>query len=211
MSTFYLSGESGAAAAVNARNVLDSLIAAYGAYPYDRFVIARSTRSTSGNEYSGIVFLGHSRIGSSYAVAHETAHQWFYHLVGNDQLRSPWFDEGFTEYAGRVAIGLAMPSVCSSKPVDLSVYAFPNQPADNTCGGYNQTVYYKTCALLSGIRARLGASAFGSAMREIVSTFRGKVVTEADVVAIFERHAANRSALDSFLYGGYLTPPVAAR
>ncbi|MCK7481703.1 MAG: hypothetical protein M0C28_34445 [Candidatus Moduliflexus flocculans] len=31
-------------------------------------------------------------------VAHEVGHQWFYHLVGNDQLDDPWLDESLTQF-----------------------------------------------------------------------------------------------------------------
>ena len=33
------------------------------------------------------------------AVAHEIAHQWFYGVVGNDQIRYPWLDEGLCRFA----------------------------------------------------------------------------------------------------------------
>ena len=113
------------------------------------------------------------------------------------------------EYTGRVAAGIALPTYCSKVPVDMPIYGFANRTADSACDGYIQTVYYKSCALLAGVRSRLGATAFAAAMREIVSTYRGKVITEADVVAIFEGHATNRSSLDHFLYSGFLTPPPA--
>jgi aminopeptidase N len=32
-------------------------------------------------------------------VAHEVAHQWFYAVVGNDQLDEPWLDESLAQYA----------------------------------------------------------------------------------------------------------------
>ena len=32
-------------------------------------------------------------------IAHEVAHQWFYNLVGNDQLDEPWLDEALAQYA----------------------------------------------------------------------------------------------------------------
>jgi aminopeptidase N len=32
-------------------------------------------------------------------VAHEVGHQWFYNLVGNDQLDDPWLDESLTQFA----------------------------------------------------------------------------------------------------------------
>ena len=31
-------------------------------------------------------------------TVHETAHQWFYGLVGNDEVDEPWLDEALTEY-----------------------------------------------------------------------------------------------------------------
>src|SRR5262245_60184317 len=37
--------------------------------------------------------------GSVVLVPHETAHQWFYSLVGNDQSRDPWLGEGLATWA----------------------------------------------------------------------------------------------------------------
>ena len=31
-------------------------------------------------------------------MAHETAHQWFYNVVGNDQVDEPWLDEAMAQY-----------------------------------------------------------------------------------------------------------------
>ena len=33
-------------------------------------------------------------------MGHETAHQWFYGVVGSDQVHSPWLDESLVEYLG---------------------------------------------------------------------------------------------------------------
>ena len=32
-------------------------------------------------------------------IPHETAHNWFYSLVGNDQARDPWLSEGLATWA----------------------------------------------------------------------------------------------------------------
>ena len=32
-------------------------------------------------------------------IIHETAHQWWYGLVGNDEYHYPWLDEALTEYS----------------------------------------------------------------------------------------------------------------
>jgi aminopeptidase N len=37
--------------------------------------------------------------GTLGVTSHEVAHQWFYGLVGNNQGRDPWLDEGVTSWA----------------------------------------------------------------------------------------------------------------
>ena len=59
--------------------------------------------------------------------------------------------------------------------------------------------------MLAGVQSRLGSSGFSAAMREIVSTFRGRVIAEADVVGIFKKYAADPGGLESYLYNGFLT------
>ena len=34
-----------------------------------------------------------------YLIAHETAHQWWYSVIGNDEINEPWLDEALTEYS----------------------------------------------------------------------------------------------------------------
>ena len=49
-----------------------------------------------GFAYPTIAFLGSYSLGP---VPHETAHQWFYSPVGNDQYRDPWLSEGLATWA----------------------------------------------------------------------------------------------------------------
>jgi aminopeptidase N len=51
----------------------------------------------SGIEYPNIIFQGTGSL--ERATAHEAAHQWFYSLVGNNQARDPWLDEGLASWA----------------------------------------------------------------------------------------------------------------
>jgi aminopeptidase N len=50
-----------------------------------------------GIEYTSHVMQGSTSIGRT--TSHELAHQWFYGLVGNNQGRDPWLDEGLATYA----------------------------------------------------------------------------------------------------------------
>ena len=54
-----------------------------------------------------------------YLVTHETAHQWFYGLVGNDQARQPFADEAAADAVARTILGMHRSSRCSTARLDL--------------------------------------------------------------------------------------------
>jgi hypothetical protein len=82
-----------------ARHALQVLDRRYGPYPWRWYtLVSPPDLSPSGIEYPMLSFVG----DSSYArllIDHETAHQWFYSLVGNDQARDPWLDETLATWA----------------------------------------------------------------------------------------------------------------
>jgi Peptidase family M1 domain len=70
----------------------------YGAYPWSTYtVVVEADRPQLGEEYPTIVFVSPD-LGAD-VVTHETAHQWFYSLVGDDQARDPWLDESLAQWA----------------------------------------------------------------------------------------------------------------
>ena len=198
---YFLAGAAGGTARNAAAAALTKYVTTYGSYPRSRFVIAQATRPSSGNEYSGIVFIGSAGLGTALTVAHETAHQWFYDQVGDDQLTAPWLDEAFVTFASRYSLGISMRSYCSWRYVDSSVYVFPNAPATSDCSMYDQTIYYKGAWFLNGIRMKMGTTAFFAAMRAIVSQNKFRIVTTQIVKSTFLRYAPNKAALSSYMAG----------
>lgn len=94
--------------AVNAITIFSTHIAPY---PYSEFDVISSPMRALGIEYPGMTSIGINMYdfedqSSSYSneialestIAHEVGHQWFYNLVGNDQLDEPWLDESMTQY-----------------------------------------------------------------------------------------------------------------
>ncbi|MDQ4025449.1 MAG: hypothetical protein M3217_08165 [Actinomycetota bacterium] len=70
----------------------------YGAYPWQTFSMAiMPDLGSAGIEYPTMVFQGEKSLRN--ATTHEVAHSWFYALVGNNQARDPWLDEGVTSWA----------------------------------------------------------------------------------------------------------------
>lgn len=79
--------------------------AQYAPYPYTEMDVASTPTLALGVEYPGLFVLTNSIYENGrYAdylestTIHEMGHQWFYNLIGNDQLNEPWLDESLTQY-----------------------------------------------------------------------------------------------------------------
>lgn len=77
----------------------------FGEYPYKEYSIVQ-TNFPSGMEYPGIVFIGKQYYIDQFnkdfletLIVHETAHQWWYGVVGNDQIDEAWLDESLASYS----------------------------------------------------------------------------------------------------------------
>ena len=93
-------------AAVDAFRAMRSRL---GPYPYPVYKVVQSAGGY-GMESPGLTWIpyGVSRTNLRYLVAHETAHQWFYGLVGNDQARQPFADEALAAgFVGQESVALA--------------------------------------------------------------------------------------------------------
>jgi aminopeptidase N len=93
-------------------NALISFERNFGEYPYPEMELISTPMQALGIEYPGIMAMNldlydpdgsiqgvPSRIYLESTVAHEVAHQWFYNIVGNDQVEQPWLDEALAQYA----------------------------------------------------------------------------------------------------------------
>lgn len=213
-----------------AKQSLDLYSDAFGQYPYDTLslVLNGLTGGVSGMEYPTLAMLdpevsledlkemgigGDSSTGPGLdyylwnidsATCHEIAHQWFYGIVGNDQIAAAWLDEG----ACRFAEYLYQKTYCTD--LDFDGYGtledwFQTQycmitgqkkdgmecAEDNTnlnCSLYDwqekdpmgySDVYSKGGSLFYEMEQRMGEQKFRQALREYVRTFAyGTVDTE---------------------------------
>lgn len=74
-----------------------------GDYPYKSYSVV-ITKFPSGMEYPGLVmiaedyFMNFDVANLRQTIVHETVHQWFYSLIGDDEIDDGWIDEGLTTY-----------------------------------------------------------------------------------------------------------------
>ena len=73
-----------------------------GPYPYEDFDVVETEFMTGGMEYPCMIMISSQNLQDfakgSATILHETGHQWFYGILGNNQLQDPWFDEGLTTF-----------------------------------------------------------------------------------------------------------------
>ena len=74
----------------------------FGDYPYKTFSIVETDFVYGGMEYPTLIMISSQIENSddySNVIIHETAHQWWYGIVGNNEFKYPWLDEALTEYS----------------------------------------------------------------------------------------------------------------
>ena len=84
----------------------DALVAftdLFGPYPYRELDVVETPTQAGGIEYPGLVVIADRLYEGGgtleWVVVHEVGHQWWYGVVGNDQVDEPWLDEALVQYS----------------------------------------------------------------------------------------------------------------
>lgn len=166
-----------------------------------------------GMEYDGLFFLSHGFYDLydgtpkgylTFIAAHETAHQWWYGLVGNDQALEPWLDEAMCTYMEHIFYENIYPEypprsgeslvdwwwyyrVNFYEPggwIDGSIYDFSQfRP-------YRDSVYLNGAKFLEDLRNRVGDQAFFAFLRDYAKKNAHGIATAADFFSILRDHTS---------------------
>ena len=167
-----------------------------GPYPYTELDIVDVPGAYGGIEYPSLVTVG--TLGGSWViepVVHEVAHQWFYGLIGDDQIAEPWLDEAFATYATALyyerSIGTGRYTGYLSDHRDaLRTHPQPDMPIGRGVGEYGRReyglfVYLKGSLFYDALRQELGDDVFFDFLRSFFQEYRYLIASSAD----FERSA----------------------
>ena len=186
--------------------------ATLGDYPYATLHVAETNTADPtwvGQEYPNAIFIssqvsaGGGGAGSylDYLVVHEVLHQWFYGLVGNDQIFEPWVDEATVTYVTYMYFRANYPSVYQGlwgralenyeqtrltwgdRAVDSSIYDFDDE------NHYFGIVYRKGAIFLDELRNLMGDEQFFTFLRQYINNHRYGLATAGDFLAEAQAHA----------------------
>ena len=73
----------------------------FGKYEYPTLSVVQTGFCYGGMEYPALTMISDELDSDStiYTIVHENAHQWWYAMVGSDQINCGWQDEGLAEYS----------------------------------------------------------------------------------------------------------------
>ena len=165
-----------------AKRALTRMEALVGPYPYPTFTVGQSAGGY-GMESPGLIWIP-SGVGSSrlpYLISHETAHQWFYATVGNDQANQPFADEAAADFLARYTLGQRRGSRCSTSTLDRTIYEY-------SAGCYDEVVYIQGGNFLDGIRGRMGSTAFWRGLRAYVASNRFEMGSTRELLDTLDDH-----------------------
>jgi hypothetical protein len=171
-------------------------------YPYSWPVMVNLAGHGAGMEYPGIVFDGIDDAGKKlfWITTHEVGHSWFPMLVGSNERRDAWMDEGFNTFIDVYASDTFNHGEYAPKrdpeyaegggnPVDviLPLLADDNAPpimtpADQVSERYRHPVtYFKAALGLVLLREQiLGPDRFDDAFRGYIATWAYKHPSPSD-------------------------------
>lgn len=196
----------------------------FGQYPYGQYSVV-ATSFPSGMEYPGIVFIGEKYYDDFYkgyleiVIAHETGHQWWYGVVGNDEIDEAWLDESLTtysevvyaqgKYGDKVAENYYANNVeeyyKSSKEVlsqSSEVVVKPLSEFENW-DDYGPLVYNKGAMLLNEIKVRYGDKTLYTILNNYFNQYKFKNATTEDFIKVCEEVTGDNfdQLANEWLYG----------
>jgi aminopeptidase N len=129
-----------------------------------------------------------------FVAAHETAHQWWFEQVGNDQAGQPWLDEALSTYSEHIFYEGAYPDLVSrwwAYRVDFyQPQGFVDIPIYEGQGfrPYTNAVYFRGAHFLDDLRQRLGDDIFFAFLQDYLNQEKGRIASSADFFSILKQH-----------------------
>ena len=206
VTSWYLSGDrkGGELALDYAAHALSIYKDMIGDYPFNELDVVATPTRAGGIEYPGLVVIAEQLYKEEdgffeFAVAHEVAHQWWYSLVGNDQLDEPWLDESLTQYTTLLYFERRYGSERAQEVLEESFQA-PYQHLLETGKDmpvglpvarysedlYGEVVYGKGPLFFHAMRRQVGDETFFAILRTYFERYRYRVAYPRDLLSVAE-------------------------
>ncbi|SEJ09255.1 Peptidase family M1 [Dyadobacter sp. SG02] len=172
----------------------------FGRYPYKQYSVIQG--GDGGMEYPmATLITGRLSLHSLTSVTvHESIHSWFQGLLGTNESKYPWMDEGFTTYAQNIVMGELFPAKGDPQRAATTSYrslvkAGIEEPltthADhyNTNKAYSIASYNKGAVFLNQLNYIMGKETFQRGMKRYFNEWKFKHPNPTDLKRIMEKES----------------------
>jgi len=167
-------------------------------YPYPHMTAVDGPESCGGMEYPMMTCIGGQwdTLGLYEVTTHEIGHMWFPMIVGSDEKRFAWMDEGLTQFDQSQSMDAFFKGfddearnrknyidfAATGGEVELMHHGdrFPNYPA------YGVGAYYKPASVMVALRGVLGRAVFDKAVKEYGRRWQYRHSSPYDFFATFD-------------------------
>lgn len=179
---YYRPGGPGTTYLAQARAAFERMEPLVGDYPYETYRVAQSAGGYA-IESPGVSWIptGTPASNLAYLVHHETAHQWFYGIVGGHQANEPFTDEAAADFLARHVLGTRRASRCGTSRLDLSIYRY-------SAACYYEVVYIQGGNFLNDLRGRMGSAAFWRGIRAWIEANRFAIAPTKSLLDALDAH-----------------------
>lgn len=217
VSYFYVDDENAKESLSCAVDAIATFSRLFGEYPYPSYDVVKTDFTSGGMEYPCLTYVcaGLNRSLFLEAIIHETAHQWWYAAVGNNQICHAWMDEGLAEYSttlfyennpsygvtkeARMSDAASAYMLFLDLSLDKSHVMERRLPEFLTELDYTYASYVKGALMFNSLRSLIGDKAFYAALRTYFSEYSGKIAAPDHMIAAFE--ASSGLPLTSYFNG----------
>ena len=181
----------------------------FGPYPFTELDVVETPTHAGGIEYPGLVAINSTYYETisehkEWVVVHEVGHQWWYSLVGNDQVDEPWLDEALVQYStllyyeDRYGAGVAAELLeqVLRQPYEALVESGHDAPvglpvAAYSSADYGTVVYRKGPLYFHALRQEVGDETFWGILQTYFARNRYGVATPEKWLAAVEAITGN--------------------
>lgn len=200
---FFIGDFDGQASLDLARSAFKTYTENFGPSGLDVYSVVVAPFDFTGMEFSGIVIISDAA-GEDVAdvILHETAHQWWYNLVGSDPIRSSALDEGLTSFTSVYYYLLCGDEetfnrrIAEAKKVYTQYETLQKRRKtgmnlrldgtiyDYTAYQYTMLMYYKACMMFNNLYELYGKDKTTACLRAFAEKYAHKDATMDDFVSV---------------------------
>ena len=196
----------------------------FGKYPYETYSVVQTAFVQGGMEYPALTYISDNITGTAYGevIVHETAHQWWQTVVGNNEIEYGFLDEGLAEYSvvlffeNYTDYGVNAKALVQSAEQTYKVFCSVVDRLEGKVNSamlrslkdftseyeYVNIAYIKPCIMYDTLRKTVGDEKFFKGLKRYYEEYAFKNARPYDIVGIYEKLGADTNGFFESFYNG---------